>query len=60
MLIMPRFQEILIVELFQGNYLKVLFQCRDPMRLHNPIPEMNANPFPLPGGRVYNSSAKFR
>ncbi|KAK2549850.1 hypothetical protein P5673_029672 [Acropora cervicornis] len=27
-------------------------QCRDPMRLHNPIPEINANPFPLLDGRV--------
>ena len=23
------------------------------MRLHNPIPEINANPFPLFGGRVF-------
>ena len=32
----------------------------DLMRLHNPISEINANPFPLLGGRVCNSSAKFR
>lgn len=30
------------------------------MRLHNPIPEISANPFLLLGGCVYNSSAKFR
>jgi hypothetical protein len=24
--------------------------ARDPMRLHNPVPEINANPFPLNGG----------
>jgi len=29
------------------------------MRLHNPIPEINANPFPLLGRRVSFSSAKF-
>ena len=30
------------------------------MRLHNPIPETNANPFLLVDGHVNNSSAKFR
>ena len=29
------------------------------MRLHNPIPEINTNPFTLLGGRVFFSSAKF-
>ena len=30
------------------------------MRLHNPIPEINANPFPLFGGRVFDQAANFR
>ena len=29
--------------------------CRDLMRLHNPIPEINAHPFQLLGGRVLNT-----
>ena len=42
--------------LFSTFYF-VITQYRDPMRLQNPIPEINAFPFLLPGGHVFESSS---
>ena len=44
---------------FNEQFYFVIIQCRDLMRLHNPIPEINANPFPLFGGRVLIKLCEF-